>query len=120
MFFKLTLGVFVKNVINMQESCEVDPLRFDNYNHKNSNAFTLALERNQHNLMIHAETAWGRILSSASIFPFQLREVFCELRSRLERSSRADLTNNLISSSIFLRFLCPAILSPSLFKLVFF
>ena len=59
---------------------------------------------------------WSRILNSHPFFPVELRECFCLYRERLEACSKGYLTENLISASIFLRFLCPAILSPSLFN----
>lgn len=59
-----------------------------------------------------------QIVCSAPIFPQQLREVFDALRQKLQERNKSDLADKLVSASIFLRYLCPAILSPSLFGLV--
>ncbi|CAE1282819.1 Ras/Rap GTPase-activating protein SynGAP,RAS protein activator like-3,Ras GTPase-activating protein gap-2,Probable Ras GTPase-activating protein,Disabled homolog 2-interacting protein,Ras GTPase-activating protein nGAP [Acanthosepion pharaonis] len=76
------------------------------------------LQKNQENLKIHCQKAWKLNFNSKSYFHGELREVFAGFRENCLKSSKADLANNLISASIFLRFLCPAILSPSLFKLI--
>jgi len=50
----------------------------------------------------------------------ELRQVFMSLRERCRQrdvNADVDVGRQLISSCIFLRFLCPAILSPSLFGL---
>lgn len=47
----------------------------------------------------------------------ELRKVFHTIRERLSRQDKCELTDNLISACVFLRFLCPAVLSPSLFNI---
>ncbi len=47
----------------------------------------------------------------------ELRDCFAHCREALKSAGRDELSDHLISASIFLRFLCPAILSPSLFNI---
>lgn len=88
--------------------CEVDPLKV---------ASAAALRTQQHNLRVAVESTWTKILASHANFPVELRECFRIFRERLAEMGRPDVGDNLISASIFLRFLCPAILSPSLFNI---
>ncbi|VVC33813.1 Hypothetical protein CINCED_3A000489 [Cinara cedri] len=103
-----TLSELVSNVMQTGFDCEVDPL-------KAGSASNLA--KQQANLRNAVETTWNRILSSHTSFPFELRECFTRFRERMNNSGRHDISDNLISACIFLRFLCPAILSPSLFNI---
>ncbi|XP_026323924.1 probable Ras GTPase-activating protein isoform X5 [Hyposmocoma kahamanoa] len=89
--------------------CEVDPLR------AGSGA---ALRRQQAALRDAVTLAWRAIAASAPRFPPPLRDCFATFRERLTSMGREDISDNLISASIFLRFLCPAILSPSLFGII--
>ncbi|XP_020710215.2 ras GTPase-activating protein raskol isoform X5 [Athalia rosae] len=88
--------------------CEVDPLKVSS---------AAALRTQQHNLRVAVELAWNSILASHTHFPLELRECFRIFKERLSEMGRLDVADNLISASIFLRFLCPAILSPSLFNI---
>ncbi|GFY47272.1 ras GTPase-activating protein raskol [Trichonephila inaurata madagascariensis] len=103
-----TLGVFLRMVLDSNDDCEVDPMKVTN---------NATLLRQQSHLMTYVEMVWVKIINSSSNFPHELREVFYECRKRLNASGKEELCDNLISASIFLRFLCPAILSPSLFNL---
>lgn len=104
-----TLGDLVTEVLSTQMDCEVDPLKVVNFG---------SLEKQQQNLRSAVQKAWNRILESHVNFPLELRECFATFRERLTDLDREDISDNLISASIFLRFLCPAILSPSLFNIL--
>ncbi|CAJ0948239.1 unnamed protein product, partial [Mesorhabditis belari] len=110
-YLKKTLSDFIRQLLDSDDDCEVDPLKL-------VGASSTQLDRQRANLMLHVETAWGKIMNSTSNFPLELREVFRALRERLDQNGRRDMADNLVSSCIFLRYLCPAILSPSLFELV--
>ncbi|XP_066596014.1 ras GTPase-activating protein raskol isoform X2 [Prorops nasuta] len=106
-YLQETLGAVVRAAVEGGD-CEVDPLKV---------ASVAALHKQQQNLRAAVELAWSRILSSHAHFPLELRECFRIFRERLADMGREDIADNLISASIFLRFLCPAILSPSLFNI---
>ncbi|PAV61152.1 hypothetical protein WR25_22481 isoform C [Diploscapter pachys] len=110
-YLQSTLGDFIRNALRSEDSCEVDPLKLNN-------PTQATLEKNRQLLMNHVELAWGKIIQSTTKFPSELVDVFASLRQRLESQERGGLADTLISSSIFLRYLCPAILSPSLFSIV--
>lgn len=124
-YLQMALGDFIRQLLSSDLSCEVDPLRLCNGNASSGSSssgsgssISSQLERSRQQLTRQVETAWRRILACQHLFPYPLRLLFSGLRHRLEQAGRAELTDNLLSSSIFLRFLCPAILSPSLFGLV--
>lgn len=107
-YLQETLGDLVADVLSSELDCEVDPMKVISIN---------SLEKQQQNLRSTVQKAWKRILDSHEIFPPELRECFATFRERLIQLNREDISDNLISASIFLRFLCPAILSPSLFDI---
>ncbi|CDS39357.1 ras gtpase activating protein [Echinococcus multilocularis] len=99
---------------------EVDPDKVTN---------SRQLLRNQANLLRLVRDVWRRIQATVSAFPNELRITFSAIREAMMptsgscdglKSSQTEngvLFEHVISACVFLRFVCPAILSPSLFGL---
>ncbi|KAM6330450.1 RAS protein activator like-3 [Alca torda] len=103
-----TLGEAVAQLCTSDDSCEVDP----------SKCAGLDLSDNQNNLRQVCEETFQRIATSCEAFPAELGEIFAAWQEECVARGKAPIGQRLVSASLFLRFLCPAIMSPSLFGLV--
>ncbi|XP_036398822.1 RAS protein activator like-3 isoform X1 [Megalops cyprinoides] len=102
-----TLGEFITRLYASPESCEVDPRKCP----------ASELAGNQKHLKEGCEEVVQRITEMHSSFPVELNKIFSSWMEECEGRDRGEIGQRLISASLFLRFLCPAILSPSLFGL---
>ncbi|KAL4647956.1 ras GTPase-activating protein nGAP-like isoform X1 [Arapaima gigas] len=102
-----TLGEFIARLYASTDSCEVDPRKCP----------ASELLSNQKHLREGCEEVVTRITEMNESFPVELNEIFSSWMEECEGRGRVEIGQRLISASLFLRFLCPAILSPSLFGL---
>uniref|UniRef100_A0A8D0G011 RAS protein activator like 3 n=1 Tax=Sphenodon punctatus TaxID=8508 RepID=A0A8D0G011_SPHPU len=102
-----TLGEAIARLYASEDCCEVDP----------GKCSACDLSDNQNNLRQNCEEVFQRITASGHCFPAELNEIFAAWQEECDARGKEALGQRLISASLFLRFLCPAIMSPSLFGL---
>ncbi|XP_062454408.1 RAS protein activator like-3 [Rhea pennata] len=103
-----TLGEAVAQLCTSDDSCEVDPSKCSGPD----------LSDNQNNLRQVCEETFQRIAASCDAFPVELGEIFAAWQEECAARGKEGIGQRLVSASLFLRFLCPAVMSPSLFGLV--
>eukprot|EP00062_Callorhinchus_milii_P025516 gi/632986582/ref/XP_007910319.1/ PREDICTED: disabled homolog 2-interacting protein-like [Callorhinchus milii] len=102
-----TLGDFVTKLSSNEASCEVDP----------SKCPVNQVPENQNHMRASCEEVFKQITDSHCSFPAELREIFAGWQQQCKQKQKEDTWQRMVCSSLFLRFLCPAIMSPSLFNL---
>ncbi|KAM3623469.1 uncharacterized protein V6R79_011632 [Siganus canaliculatus] len=102
-----TLGDFITCLYASADNCEVDPRKCS----------PSELPNNQKHLRESCEEVVEKIIKIHGPFPEELNKIFSSWVELCEDQGRPGIGQRLISASLFLRFLCPAILSPSLFGL---
>uniref|UniRef100_A0A3P8T382 RAS protein activator like 3 n=1 Tax=Amphiprion percula TaxID=161767 RepID=A0A3P8T382_AMPPE len=103
-----TLGDFITRLYASVENCEVDSRKCP----------ASELSNNQKHLSETCEEVVQKIVEIHGPFPEELHMIFSSWAELCEDQGRVEIGQRLISASLFLRFLCPAILSPSLFGLM--
>nr|XP_057921387.1 disabled homolog 2-interacting protein isoform X2 [Doryrhamphus excisus] len=102
-----TLGDVITRLYMTGDGYEVDPRK----------CHASELSNNQKHLMEVCDQAVRKIIDLHGHFPEELNKIFSSWTEMCEDQGRPEIGQRLISASLFLRFLCPAILSPSLFGL---
>lgn len=119
-YLQRVLKSFIDQLLVSPEDFEIDPSRlkaFDSSASPGKNDFSAQMGKNYFSLLKHMTIIWKRIIETSGSMPIQLREVFRTLRELLERTHETDVAVQVISSCLFLRFICPAIHGPVLFGL---
>ncbi|CAH8451714.1 unnamed protein product [Schistosoma turkestanicum] len=118
-YLQFILGPIIDQLLVVGDEFEIDPSRLgasgDSSNNRNQSS--AILERNRTALLKYVTMIWQRIESSQCKLPKELRDVFIALASTIEESHGVQSSAHLISSCLFLRFICPAIHGPVLFGL---
>ncbi|KAK9240384.1 hypothetical protein V1525DRAFT_395801 [Lipomyces kononenkoae] len=107
-----TLSDVIKHIVDENAYCEVDPTKLTNPE---------ALNEHWDKLHSYTSSVWDKIRHSARQCPPGLRRIFHNTRLQIENRFGEFLNAawySGISGFLFLRFFCPAIMSPKLFGLV--
>ncbi|KAI8855111.1 hypothetical protein BC829DRAFT_485678 [Chytridium lagenaria] len=109
-YLHATIGHHLRTIASLTESCEVDPLRVDNPEKERINVARLSQ---------YASLIWNSILKSVDQCPRQFCQIFAFIRRCIDERWGSGLNAKYsgVSGFLFLRFFCPAILSPRLFNI---
>jgi len=103
------LGDHITEIYKGKKCCELDPARLQNPKH---------VKKNVKNLIYFCTAIIQDIFSSLNYFPSILRDIFQVMSRKLqERFNDENIKFTGPGGFFFLRFICPAILTPNLFGL---
>ncbi|KAI3641636.1 hypothetical protein MIR68_000333 [Amoeboaphelidium protococcarum] len=110
-YLKSTLGPIIKNIVQSNKACEVDPTRLK----KGDN-----LDMNWKNLLGYMNAIVHAIFSTQHNLPDQMREIYVELSDQALRKFPTDnvVKFTAVAGFLFLRMFAPAILGPKLFGII--
>eukprot|EP01098_Paradermamoeba_levis_P015334 TRINITY_DN7726_c0_g1_i1.p1 TRINITY_DN7726_c0_g1~~TRINITY_DN7726_c0_g1_i1.p1 ORF type:complete len:550 (+),score=128.35 TRINITY_DN7726_c0_g1_i1:78-1727(+) len=109
-YLKTTLSGIIKEIYSSRKQCEIDP----------SKAEKSELAQNLVNLTQLVQKTLSCIFGSHVYCPIQMRRFFSFLRSEARKREWKDPNTQytVVSSFLFLRFFCAALLGPKLFDLI--
>ncbi|PNS18110.1 hypothetical protein CAC42_4069 [Sphaceloma murrayae] len=111
-YLTAALGTIIRNINDRDPDCEVDP---------NKVANSHDMTRNWTRLMATTGDVWNSIRTSAQKCPMDLRFIFRHIKACAEDrygDFLRTVSYSSVSGFLFLRFFCPAVLSPKLFGLL--
>ncbi|CAI4044694.1 GTPase-activating protein BUD2 SKDI_11G1230 [Saccharomyces kudriavzevii IFO 1802] len=117
-YLNKALSGILKNIIESNKSCELDPARIRE-NDQAKKEKTIA--DNYKRLYSWVTKIWKKLYATSNDLPIEIRNVLKIFRQKLEMICIEDTLQiilNGISGLLFLRFFCPVILNPKLFKYV--
>lgn len=110
-FLQAALKETIDKIFAEKKNCEINPTLLG----KNED-----IKENVHNLSGYAAEIFRRIFENANLIPESLRKVFSIIKEKVAEKYPdllLPIHSTCISAFIFLRLICPAILSPKLFHL---
>ena len=117
-YLNKALSAILKEIIESNKSCELDPARVKE---KDEVKKRKIIADNYKRLYSWVTKIWKRLYATSNDLPIEIRNVLKIFRQKLEIICIDDTLQiilNGISGLLFLRFFCPVILNPKLFKYV--
>jgi len=113
-YLEKTIGDVVRGICDSKYSCEVDPTRLQ----KGED-----LNQNWQRLIGFVTNVWNCISKSGNDIPKEFRSIFGHIQKTAKEKfgsdeSRSQVRYTTVSGFLFLRFFCPAVLTPKFFGIL--